>query len=67
MIRLRIPSRLQPPQGGVQIAAGRLLEAGQLQIADALLAVDDLHVVDAGHLDVLPANRQLARAAALGL
>ena len=58
-IRLRMPSRCEFPQCGVQIAGGGLLEAGQLEIADAVFAVDYAHLIDAGHVDAPPANVHL--------
>ena len=50
---------VQLPQRRVEIAAGRLLEASQLEVANPELGVDDPHVVDARHVDMLAAYDQV--------
>ena len=44
---------VQLPQGLVDVVAGRLLEASQLEVADAEVVIDNFHIVDARHIDML--------------
>ena len=58
------PLAVQFPEGRVQVAGGGLLEAGELEVADAPLRIDDAHLIDAGHFDAAAADGRLAAAAA---
>ena len=57
------PVAVQLPQGFVEFAVGRFLEAGQFQVADPVLAIDDLHVLYAGHVHAAAHDAQAARGA----
>ena len=53
---------MQLPQGGFQVAAGRLLERRNADIGDAEVGIDDLHVFQAGNFDMLATDVQDTRA-----
>src|SRR5205823_5459056 len=45
------PLLVQLPEGRIDVTGGRLLEAGEFEIADAVLRIDDFDLLDAGNFD----------------
>src|SRR5439155_15698353 len=50
---------VQLPEGGIDVASGGLLKASQLEIADAVLRIDDLYLLDARNLDAAAGELQV--------
>ena len=51
---------VQVPQGGVEVAAGGLLERRDANVRHAGFRVDDLHIFQARHVDVIATDHELA-------
>src|SRR4051812_38705833 len=51
------PLAVQLPQSRIDIAAGRFLEARQLQIGDAVRRINDLHLPNARNIDAAASER----------
>src|SRR5436309_9700637 len=55
---------MQLPQSRIDVAAGSLLKAGELEVGDAIGRIDDFRLLDAGDFDTTTRQRSLSHGAA---